>query len=476
MAGDSDTAWIKSPIEGLETEDDTEEQKTAKQYDVADYDKLVDIPKSADEAILLGTGTGTGTGSATGSATGSGSGSKKYKTTMNFALLANKWRTGVESGPDVISAAMNSAAVAIVAACYLGDTTSAEAQKATQVIRRQLFRMITLFLSFLVIWNWWYLWNYTSFNFNFENLLDYPPFSILFYIFEPSFKVIELLNYYMITRRIDAGISNKGREFLRTLWDYRPITFGFFTMFILGGCMSLPFGRIFVDLFSGNPNGIAKIVIFMSIIMYIYVTVNPMRIRSFMVYFFWFPPIIIFVVLLLLLLVYLFSRFTAGMFAVYLLVLSHFTLLIFTRFNPFGAIWQIYHDLSTAPVSDAKTEDAVKQLGHFVFRKAHWLMMYSTIIALFSLNMSEVKGLTNPWAILFIIFVLNGWFFAISLPLLKIVFNVLLKIVDALTYNSWTGESKSKGVELPKFTGLDAASNIAGLGLSAAEAALSAFT
>jgi len=430
-----------------DNDDTPPDKKVAKEYAVAEYDALIDIPKSVDESILMGTGSGIGPG--VGSSTETAPSKVDYPTDLNFNMVMQKWKTGIESGPNLVDTAMNTASMAIVSLCYVGDTTTEEPQRAKRIIKGQLYRLISLFLSFIIIWNWWYLWNYTTFSFNFENLLNYPPFSILFYIFEPSFKVIELLNYYILTRRLDTGISHKGREFMRTMWDYRPITFALFTLIIMGGCLSIPFGDILVSIFSGNAKGIAKIVIIMSIIMYIYVTVNPMRIRSFMLYFFWFPPIIVFVVLLLLLLVYLFSRFTAGLFATYLLVLSHFTLLIFTGFNPFRAIWKIYDDLSTAPVSDAKTDDPVKQLGNLLFRNAHILMMNTTLIAMFSYNMREVATLKNIAAILFIVFVINIVFIAAFYPALKLGYTVIKSMIDALLKTPPAQEANGKEIELP---------------------------
>jgi hypothetical protein len=241
------------------------------------------------------------------------------------------------------------------------------------------------------------------------------------------------------------------REFFRIAWDYRPITFGLFTLLIMGGCLNIPFGEVFVSIFSGNATGIAKIVLLMSILMYIYVTVNPMRIRSFMLYFFWFPPIIVFVVLLLLLLVYLFSRFTAGLFATYLLVLSHFTLLIFTGLNPFRAIWKIYDDLSTAPVSDAKTNDPVKKLGNLIFRNAHILMMNSVLIAMFSMNMKEASTLKNAAMIMFILFVINSVFIAAFYPALKLGYEVIKSMINALMISFGSeSESNEKGIDLPQ--------------------------
>lgn len=425
MAGNSDTTWIKKTVEGLQLDEEEDDEEVVKQtYAVAEYDTLVNIEKSADEAILMGTGTGS-TASDAPPASGA-----NYPTNQNFTSYSKAWRKGVESGPDFIDRIINAAALAIVAGCY-GDTTAEEPQRATRIIKGQMYQLIGLLLSFIVIWNWWYLWNYTSFSFDFENLLNYPPFSILFYIFEPSFKVIELINYYMITRRIDAEISPAARGILRHMWDWRPVAFGLFTLVVMGGCLNIPFGAVFVDLFSGNPTGIAKLVIFLSILMYIYVTINPMRIRSFMSYFFWFPPILVFVILFLLLLVYLFSSFTAGMFAVYLLILSHFTLLLFTRLNPIGAILQIYDDLSTAPVKDPNPTSKIMELGNRLFQKFHWIILLSIFIAVFSNNMKDAGTLKNGLAILFIVFVLNFVFIVAFMPGIVLITEILYALWHA---------------------------------------------
>jgi hypothetical protein len=236
----------------------------------------------------------------------------------------------------------------------------------------------------------------------------------------------------MITFRIDAEISPVARGILRYTWDWRPVAFGLFTLVVMGGCLNIPFGAVFVDLFSGNPTGIAKLVIFLSILMYIYVTINPMRIRSFMSYFFWFPPILVFVILFLLLLVYLFSSFTAGIFAVYLLVLSHFTLLLFTRLNPIGAIWRIYDDLSTAPVKDANPDSKITELGNRLFQKFHWIMLLSIFITVFSNNMKAAGTLTNGLAILFIVAVLNLVFLVAFIPGIALVIEILQSLWEAL--------------------------------------------
>jgi len=219
---ENETKWLKSPvsnsapelIESMQTQNEL-----SKEYAVAEYDKLIDVPKSIDESILMGTYTGSGTGSGTGSAHSA----EDYPVNINANYIMKTWKSNIESGPNLMATAINNAVSAIVAVLYVGYDNATEKKKATQIITGQIYRLIALFCSFLIIWNWWYLWNYTTFTFNFEQLLDYPPFSILFYIFEPSFKVIELMNYYLISRRMDAELSSSSRSFMRKMWDYRPI-------------------------------------------------------------------------------------------------------------------------------------------------------------------------------------------------------------------------------------------------------------
>lgn len=397
-----------------------EPEETTSDFAVAEYDKLIDLPKSVDESILMGTSyvkpvTDTDTGSGSGSGSGSGvniGALPSYTSNMNLKMATHIYKNAIKSSPDILDNAVNNLATSITSTCYFGDTTSHEPQRAIQIIKEQIYKFIAILFSFIIILNWWFLWNYTNFTFNFETLLNFPPFSILFYIFEPSFKVIELLNYYLITRRMDADVSSSSRLTMRSIWDYRPLVFAFFASIIMGGCHAIPFGSIFIAIFTGDSAGISGLVMGLTVLMYLSVTINPNRIREFMFYFFWFPPIIIFVVLLLMLLVIAFSGFTTILFAVYLFALSNFSLLFFNGLNPFsvvGSINQIYTDLAEAPVDDPNTKEAGKKLMNHVFRNAHMLMILSVVIAMFVKNAKDALTLTNWPTIIFIIFGLNSF-------------------------------------------------------------------
>jgi hypothetical protein len=449
------TKWKKQIIETLTptitTTKSASASSSSQDFATGEYDSaLIDVPKSADESILMGSDAGPA--KQEDPPPPKTVDSAKLPTKMTPALAAKIYNDKITSVPDLIDKSVNTTAYATTKILYKSPNDE-EALKTKDIIKRQLYRFIAILFSFIIIWNWWFLWNYTNFVVNLEKPLDYPPFSILYYIFEPSFKVIELINYYMLSIRMDAGMPGIFREFMRDLWNYRPITFGIFTTLMLAGCTNAPFGSIFVSLFSGKPSGIAKLVMILSVIMYIFLTVNPERIRTFMFYFFWFPPIIVFVVLLLMLLVYVFSGFTALIFALYLFFLSNFGLLIFNGGNPFkavSAIFKIYSDLKTAPVDDTKTEDDFKKMGQNIFRNAHILMMLSTLIAIFSIHMRDLKGMKNIGAIMFIVFVVNLWFFVaiapFAIPAVSFVIGFVKSVIKAM--------SGKKIAELPPKTAL----------------------
>jgi hypothetical protein len=384
---------------------------------------LIDFPKLADEMIIKGS-------EATGSPKSS-SGVNDYVTNVSIASLAHDWKTGVESSNDIVDRIVNAIAVSIVSTAYIGNTTAEEPQKAKQIVKKQIYRFIALFFSFIVIWNWWFLWNYTTFTFDFESMLKFPLLSICYYIFEPSFKVIETLNYYLLTMRMDATVNPGLRTFMRSLWDWRPIAFAAFILFIFGGCLTVPFGDIFVSLFTGNASGFSKIIIVLTVLTYLSLTLTSERIQMYLNLFFWFPPLIPFVILLVLLFVILFSGLSFSIFVFYLVVLSHFSLLLFTLsdfpFGPLNAIWRIYEDLGSAASSDDDDNPNVYvQIKKFLFQNAHNIAAFFVFFGMFVKHMTEIFALKNISAILLISLSVNAPFLAIpSIYIFYLIWNMI---------------------------------------------------
>jgi hypothetical protein len=150
---------------------------------------------------------------------------KKQFDIMRFRkLMANL----IKAIPESIETAVESFAELIVA-FYYPDTEEPEAKLSREVIVEQIYLYLIIPFSFWVALNWWYVWNYTNFSFNFMDALKYPPFNIIYYVAEPGFFVLELMNYYMLTMRVDKNMPCWQRDILNTLWNWRPIVFTLFT-------------------------------------------------------------------------------------------------------------------------------------------------------------------------------------------------------------------------------------------------------
>jgi hypothetical protein len=81
--------------------------------------------------------------------------------------------------------------------------------------------------------------------------------------------------------------------------------------------------------------------------------------------------VVIFVLLLMLLFVILFSGILTPFFALYLMVLSNFSILLFNGRNVFSKILEMFNDLEDAPVEEPNSTSTFTRLKNFAFRKFH---------------------------------------------------------------------------------------------------------
>jgi len=60
------------------------------------------------------------------------------------------------------------------------DKESAESKNTKAAIREQLIRYLAIIFSYIVILNWWFLWYYSDFTFNWKSILEIPIFHIFY--------------------------------------------------------------------------------------------------------------------------------------------------------------------------------------------------------------------------------------------------------------------------------------------------------
>lgn len=132
-----------------------------------------------------------------------------------------------------------------------------------------IMKMITVPIAAIIVGNWWYLLNYTDFYIDTDKIFDTFPLSSLYYIIQPTSKIIGGINNFLQKRRLSAETPNSERNFYKNLWDYRPITITLFFLFVFSMVGSTNFNDVMRSAVLGTPNPIFYSIIGISIILYI---------------------------------------------------------------------------------------------------------------------------------------------------------------------------------------------------------------
>jgi hypothetical protein len=239
-----------------------------------------------------------------------------------------------ESFPKGLSKVKRAIAALIVGFYYKQkDANTSEAKTARNIIERQIQMYFTLPITFWVAINWWYVWNYTNFTFNFMDLLAIPLFSPLYYVLEPPVYMLEIINYYFLTMRMDQNLSCTYRAVLTALWDWRPVTFTIFALSLAGALQNLPFSDTIASVITGESNPISAIVFLGTIGLFFYLTCTCMKRLLEFNKLFSNVLIVAFMMLLFFLFVLIFAGIASGIAVMYIAFFSSFVLIVFERFN-----------------------------------------------------------------------------------------------------------------------------------------------
>jgi len=300
--------------------------------------------------------------------------------------------------PEGLSAFKKSFADLIVA-FYFKDPNTREAKIANSIVQHQIQRYFIIPITFWVALNWWYVWNYTNFHFNFTDALSFAPLKVGYYVFEPTFVVLEFFNYYLLSMRMDQSLTCSMRERLEGMWNWRPVVFTIFAFSTASMLHSMPFSDTLSSSVTGQATIITSILFLATIFAYVYLTCTcTMRLFSFN-HMLGNILIVIFVLLLFLLFVLVFSGFGTLLLMSYLVFFSYFVLVVFERFNFPWKISEMLNDLTKAPVNEPDVNKFKKPFTYFkqmVFRnffKFAWMIF--GVIPVFILHMVEISQLKS---------------------------------------------------------------------------------
>jgi F0F1-type ATP synthase assembly protein I len=239
-------------------------------------------------------------------------------------------------------------------------------------------------LSFVVILNWWHVWNYTDFTFNWKSVLEFPLFRVIYYVLEPVCTVFEFVNYYLLNVRMDADVDPRWREAMRAAWDYRPLTFTALYLVVAGTLVSSPVGKWIVDVLTGG-GGLFWAVLPATIFAFFYLNLNVVRLAMFQFYF-GHILVVVFALLLMLLFTMVFANVLTPFYVIYMLGMSYFSLPLFQGTNAFAKVSEIFSDLREAPV-----EGDPQGLWNFLFRNCFGIfMVVGVLLPLLSYHFVEL--------------------------------------------------------------------------------------
>lgn len=322
-------------------------------------------------------------------------------------LIARLIKVVPESIDEAVDAASD-----LAVAFYYTDIESPEAQRAKKVLVKQINLYLLIPFTFWVALNWWYVWNYTNFTFNFMDFLKYPPFNIIYYVAEPGFYVLELMNYYVLTIRMDKDLPCWKRDIINALWDWRPVVFTIFTFGSAGMLSSMPVSDTAAGMVGGDSNPISGIIFIGTIVAFFYLTVTCMgRMTKFNDLFQNFF-LLAFMMLLFFLFVLMVAGMASGIATFYFFFFSQMVLMCFELWNFDAKINQMFADLRTAPVNDPDAKIREKPftfLKQFMFQNFFGICwVFFAVLPVFIYSIIEIFTLSNfPMLITLLIFVIS---------------------------------------------------------------------
>lgn len=404
--------------------------------DVAHFGNDVYIGKDADELIIMSNNV---EDASTPTPTPSQEPSLLEKlnvlnTNFTFENANDSWQSLVSSSTHTLGKSDENAAKVILSSIY-EDFETPEAKNDLKSLSTQISRWFAIVIaSYIVALNWWYLWCYTTFKFDFRSLIFLKPNPVL----APAINAFEVLNYYLINMRMDSDPIlpvGLGTEDIRKLWHWRPVTFSI-----------LHFVLILVFLSSSLFAGFSSILAFSKDSAIYYLAIALTIYYYLLLYKTWYKiPLslgggltglfsLIAVTVLTILSVGIVVPMGLLFFTMYLAFLSNTTLFVFNWFWPpsiYSAVKQIFQELKEAPVYDDNPSDPWGKVGNYLFQNFH--NIYIVVIVLFPLliwNITESAKFSNETLIGFGILVNILLFFLFSWSGVKDVLNLIAKIFE----------------------------------------------
>jgi len=278
----------------------------------------------------------------------------------------------------------------IVSAFYENIDTP-EAKNDIQILAFQIsLWFILLFASYLIAVNWWNIWCYSEFKFNFKWLI----FIVLHWPMSGPLNAIEFLNYFLTGLRMDEKLKSEYpaiQKFMNSLWALRPVLFSLVHLLIFLILVFMPIGGIVESMMTGK--GVLFIIISaLSVYYFLSMFIKEEWYAKFLKC----GTVIVYLVLVVLLictavLMLVFIYMMCPLFTIYLLGLSCISLFLFEHVNAYNRWEEIFRDLIEA----ISGKDKKLSFEDKVFNNFHSIYFFIMVFAIVIYSLYASSNLKN---------------------------------------------------------------------------------
>ncbi len=309
--------------------------------------------------------------------------SQSYGEKMNLVKVI--LREAVNIGMGKVAGVPDTVATAVTAIYYPGNKIhSPEGQNDKNILREQFVFVLSVAIGVYIALNWWYLIHFTSFSFSFMSWVKWAPDGLRT-VLESALYFPELVNYWVLTSRVDGALSAPIKSLYCMLWDWRPITFVLWCSIFVGLANRFNLVGGFASVLSGDNGMFTGLTIAFGIVYYAMNTFFDKCALEIVMKIF---GIVVGAIILLLglILVLPLSALTAGIIALYLAFFSFFTLPFFGGTQMFAYMADIFRDLRSAPVQKLNPDGLFDKIKNFVFHHFTTLFFGFFVVSFFLRN------------------------------------------------------------------------------------------
>ena len=272
-----------------------------------------------------------------------------------------------------------------------------ETRSDIKVVAYQISRWIKVIpMTYIVLVNWWYITCYTTFSFDFRQLIWGPSK----WIMSGPLSALEFLNYYMLTYRLESNRSAFKPDALRSIWGWRPITFTICHLLIVAILETVDIADLITNFMGATGLGYAMVlalsVFYFATLMVREVWFEPAFRSSMMV------AVAVMVGLIMsFIIMFMFVSLVCPLFSMYLIFISYFAIFAFHWFWPpsiFASINQIFQELREAYVQDPV--DKMGKIWKSVFNNFHTIYLFILMSTIFIIHIKQVFEFKSSFTIM----------------------------------------------------------------------------